>query len=91
MTCRGRRPLPHIRGVPPRLRRTLLSIVLWLALSLITTSQGVLTYLATGGSVNVGALVLLNLALWLPWAALTPLIFAAARRLPLARLKVLEG
>jgi hypothetical protein len=55
----------------------------WLALALITASQGILTYLATGGTVSVVPVLLLNLALWLPWALLSPLIFAAARRLPL--------
>jgi two-component system, LytTR family, sensor kinase len=66
-----------------RLRVTLLYALAWLILSLITTSQGVLTYLATGGQVRVGALLLINLALWLPWAVLTPLIVRAARRWPL--------
>jgi two-component system LytT family sensor kinase len=63
--------------------RLLVLALAWLALSLITTSQGVLTYLATGGQVNVGVTLLVNLALWLPWAILTPMILGAARRWPL--------
>lgn len=64
-------------------RKILLHTLAWLALSLITASQGILTYLATGGQVRVAAVLLLNLALWLPWAVLSPLILAAARRWPL--------
>jgi hypothetical protein len=64
-------------------RAILLHVLFWLALSLVTASQGILTYLATGGTVRVVPVLLLNLALWLPWAALSPLILAAARRWPL--------
>jgi hypothetical protein len=69
--------------VTPSRRSILLQALLWLALALVTTSQGVLTYLATGGQVSVVATMLVNLALWLPWAALSPLILGAARRWPL--------
>jgi two-component system LytT family sensor kinase len=65
--------------------RLLIIALVWLALSLITTSQGVLTYLATGGQVNVGVTLMVNLALWLPWALLSPVILGAARRWPLTR------
>jgi hypothetical protein len=63
--------------------KVLLHAAAWVALALITASQGMLTYLATGGEVAVVPVLLLNLALWLPWALLSPLIFAAAERLPL--------
>ncbi|HSA57594.1 MAG TPA: sensor histidine kinase [Gemmatimonadaceae bacterium] len=66
-----------------RARTVLVHASLWLALSLITASQGILTYLATGGEVLVVTVLLLNLALWFPWAALSPVILAAARRWPL--------
>jgi hypothetical protein len=69
--------------VSPLRRTVLFQALLWLTLALITTSQGVLTYLATGGQVSVVATLLINLALWLPWAALSPLILGAARRWPL--------
>lgn len=68
------------RGAP-----LLLTVAVWLAVSLITTSQGVLTYLATGGEVNAWVTLLVNLALWLPWAILAPVILGAARRWPLVR------
>jgi signal transduction histidine kinase len=73
----------EISRVKPRSRTTLIHALVWLALSLITASQGILTYLATGGEVHVVPVLLLNLALWLPWTALSPLILAAARRWPL--------
>ena len=66
-----------------RVRTILIHALGWLAVSLITTSQGILAYLATGGEVHVVPVLLLNLALWLPWAVLSPLILAAARRWPL--------
>jgi two-component sensor histidine kinase len=68
--------------VSPRARAAVLPILLWLALSLVTTSQGVLTYLATGGQVQVMTVLLINLALWLPWAVLSPVVLAAARKWP---------
>lgn len=80
---RGARPKGDSLAVASRARTISVHVLLWLALALITTSQGILTYLATGGEVNVVAVLLLNLALWLPWAALSPLILAAARRWPL--------
>lgn len=64
-------------------RRFWLTLLAWLGMSLLTTSQGVLTYLATGGEVNVWATLLVNLTLWLPWAVLSPLILASSRRWPL--------
>jgi two-component sensor histidine kinase len=71
------------RRTMTRSSRLLLIALAWLTLALITTSQGVLTYLATGGVVNVWVTFLVNLALWLPWALLAPLIVGAARRWPL--------
>jgi two-component system, LytTR family, sensor kinase len=71
--------------VPRTFRVTLskrfgLTLLAWLGLSLLTTSQGVLTYLATGGQVNVWTTAMVNLVLWAPWALLSPLILAASRR-----------
>jgi hypothetical protein len=60
-----------------------LHLAVWTAIALIAASQTMLTYLATGGPVAVGPVILLSLALWYSWAALSPVIWWAARRLPL--------
>lgn len=66
-----------------RVRTAALHLAGWTAIALIAASQSILTYLAAGGEVRVRPVILLSLALWYSWAALSPVIWSAARRLPL--------
>ena len=68
-----------------RLRVVALHLLGWTAIALITASQTLLTYAATGGTVLVRPVILISLALWYSWGAVSPAIIAAARRWPLTR------
>lgn len=64
-------------------RRTALYLTAWTAIALISASQTILAYRATGGPVHVGVVLKLSFASWYVWAALAPLAILAARRFPL--------
>jgi two-component system, LytTR family, sensor kinase len=67
------------------MRKAALHLALWTAIALIAASQSILTYLATGSEVMIGAILKLNLIFWYSWAVLSPAIWWAARRFPLQR------
>lgn len=66
-----------------RLLRPALYLATWTAVALISASQTILAYRATGGPVHVGVVLKLSFASWYVWAALAPLAIVAAQRFPL--------
>ena len=65
------------------MQRLLIHIAVWTALGLVSASQTLLTYAATGGTVMVRPVLVISLALWYSWAVVSPVAYGAARRFPL--------
>lgn len=62
------------------LRPLALYLAAWTTVALLSASQTILAYRATGGPVHVGVVLKLSLTSWYVWAALAPVVIWAARR-----------
>lgn len=59
-------------------------VLAWTALGTISASQAVITYTLQGDEPPLFLIFKLTMPIWYTWALLTPVIFLAARRFPLA-------